>query len=395
MRERLRDGTAVSVTDLGTLGGRPPSRSPPTFICPPALSSRMDRRALLSLVATGAASLAGCGSPEAETETETPTPNDGTTVDPTRTPEQERVERRLAVWNPTPDPVFTTVVVTRDGRDVYFENIDLLPGERTISRMTVPLGETTVLVETDTGIRAESAWTVDGVGEGIEVVLGREGAAFWNRLSCAPNEPCSIAREGDAADLPLLGDGSGRWYAPAGVVVENPGPEATARLRVDLYDSTLLDQTYRIPNQTRLSVPITYRTGDYRVVVETDERRIDTPWPVPDEPTKYVDTGSGVAGCGPANTTLTVLNRDDSAHRLSLRVESDSDVFEDVFTLDAGESRELVPTTESGVKRVVGRLETDAEFTGTWWSCPPRGPATVVIDATGTPSLVTTGPKPG
>ncbi|WP_411967194.1 hypothetical protein [Haloferax sp. YSSS75] len=354
----------------------------------------MDRRTLLSLVATGMAGLAGCGSPEDETETETPTPEEGTQP-PTTTPPAERVERELSVWNPTPDPVFTTVVVARDGRDVYFDTVDLVPGERNTSRVTVPLGATDVLVETDTGIRARSGWTVDGVGDGLEVVLGREGAEFWGRVACHPSRECSVADGGEAADLPLVGDGSGRWYAPAGLVVENSGDETNARLRVSLSGVTLLDRTYRIPTQTRLSVPVTYRTGTYDVVLETDEQTVETEWPVPAEPTKYIDTQSGSVGCGPANTTLTVANQDDEPHRLTVRVESDGETFEQSIELAAGEARDLVPVVESGPKQVFARLETGAEASGTWWSCPPRGPASVVVDATGSVALATAGPKPG
>ncbi|WP_416840468.1 hypothetical protein [Haloferax sp. DFSO52] len=355
----------------------------------------MNRRALLSLVAASATGLAGCGSPEGETETETPTPEGGTTPETATTRVEERVERQLSVWNPTPNPVFTTVVVMRDGRDVYFDNVDLVPGGRVTSRVAVPRGETEIVVETDTGIRARSPWTVDDSGDGLEVVLGRETAEFWGRVTCNPSRECAIATGGETENLPLVGDGSGRWYAPAGIVVENPGSETTARLQVDLFGSVLFDRTYRIPSQTRLAVPVTYRTGTYGVVLETDEIVVETTWPVPDEPTKYVDTQSGDFGCGPANTTLTLANFDDEPHQLSVRVESASDTFDEQFDLDAGESRDIVPFVESGPKQVVAQIETGAEVTGTWWSCPPRGPASVVVDATGSLALRAEGPKPG
>ena len=391
----------------------------------------MDRRTLLSLVAAGATGLAGCGSPGGETETvtETPTPEEGTEPQ-TTTPAAERVERELSLWNPTPDPVFTTVVVTRGGRDIYFDTVDLIPGERNTSRVSVPLGATEVLVETDAGIRARSEWTVDGVGDGLEVVLGRDDAEFWGRVACHPSRDCSVADGGEASDLPLVGDGSGRWYAPAGVVVENPGDEMGARLRVGLSGATLLDRTYRIPSQTRLSVPVTYRTGTYRVVLETDAQTVETEWSVPAEPTKYIDTQSGAVGCGPANTTLTIANRDDEPHQLALRIESegeasdgeasdgeasdgeasdreasdgeasDGGAFERRFDLEPGEVREIVPTTESGPKRVTasidgGRERDGSALTETWWSCPPRGPASVVVDATGSLTFAAAGPKPG
>ncbi|ELZ66144.1 hypothetical protein C457_15250 [Haloferax prahovense DSM 18310] len=359
----------------------------------------MERRTLLSLLAGGLAGLAGCGTPEWETET--PTPEEGTDA-PIETPTTEaRVERSLTLWNPTPDPVFTTVVGVRDDRDVFFENRDLLPGERAGLSVAVPTGETAVLVETDTGLRARSTWTVDAAFEGLEVVLGRGSAEFWRTVSCDARGECSLAAatpdDGPRIDLPLVGDGSSRWYAPAGVVVENPGPETTARLRIDLGNTVLVDQAYRVPSGARLSIPVTYRSGDYRVAVETDERRVETGWPVPDEPTKYVDVSSGATGCGPSNTTLTIANRDDEPHRLSLRVDAASgdESFDRVLALAPGEVRELVPVTTSGAHAVSASLETGAAVSGTWWSCPPRGPASVVVDATGTVSLRVAGPQPG
>ncbi|AFK19931.1 hypothetical protein E6P09_00470 [Haloferax mediterranei ATCC 33500] len=370
----------------------------------------MDRRTLLSLVAAGVTGGAGCGTPEVETVT--PTPEAETqppTATRTRTPES-RVERTLTIWNPTPMPVFTTVVGTRNDRDVFFENRDLLAGERTMATVAVPLGDTEVLVETDTGVRARSTWTVETHFDGFAVVLGLETTAFWHTVSCDPRGECALGASSNsdiesAVELPLVGDGLSRWYAPAGVVVENSGPKTTARLRIDFRDTVLVDRRYRLPARTQLTVPVTYRTGTYRVVVETDERTVDTTWSVPDEPTKYIDSTSGKTGCGPANTTLMVDNRDDEPHRLRLRVNSKGNVFDrvdstgEVFdrVLDLGpdETRELVPVATSGSYHVTATLETGAEVSGTWWSCPPRGPASVVVDATGSPSLTAAGPQPG
>ncbi len=106
---------------------------------------------------------------------------------------------------------------------------------------------------------------------------------------------------------------------------------------------------------------------------------------------------SGTTGCGPANTTLTVANRDDEPHRLSLRVaaERGGESFDRTLALDPGEVRGIVPVTTSGGHAVSATLETGAAVSGTWWSCPPRGPASVVIDATGTVSLRAAGPQPG
>ncbi|ELY33413.1 MerP protein [Haloferax volcanii] len=69
--------------------------------------------------------------------------------------------------------------------------------------------------------------------------------------------------------------------------------------------------------------------------------------------------------------------------------------FDRTLALDPDEARELVPVTTSGPHAVSVSLETGAATSGTWWSCPPRGPASVVVDATGTVSLRAAGPQPG
>jgi hypothetical protein len=50
-----------------------------------------------------------------------------------------------------------------------------------------------------------------------------------------------------------------------------------------------------------------------------------------------------------------------------------------------------VPVDESGRYEVGMRLDGGSETRATWWSCPPNGPATVVVDATGRVSLQQTG----
>ncbi|WP_396611676.1 hypothetical protein ACH9L7_15990 [Haloferax sp. S1W] len=354
----------------------------------------MDRRTLLSLVAGGITVVAGCSMPGSQAETGTPTPEAGPEA-PTTAPPKERLGQRLTVWNPTPTPVFATVVGMRATTDVFFRNLDLLPGERTSSRIDVPLADLSVLVETDTGIREEATWRVAESLDGIEVVVNRSGAEFWRAVTCSGDGACGLAEDGEDVDLPLVGDGLSRWYAPAALIVENPGPRTDVRVRVDLRDATLIDRRFRLPAGTRLSIPVTYRTGNYQVRIETGERAIDVLWRVPDEPAKYVDATSGVSGCGPANTTLTVANRDDTAHRLSLHIETESGVFDRVIDLTAGEVRDLVPVVESGPHRVHASVETGASVSGTWWSCPPRGPATLAVDATGNLSLTAAGPQPG
>ncbi|WP_410766553.1 hypothetical protein [Haloferax sp. DFSO60] len=356
----------------------------------------MNRRALLTLLAAGTTGLAGCGTPNGETDT--PTPETGTPEE-TATPQEERIRQQLTLWNPTPDPVFVTSVGIRDGDDVFFENADLLPGERRDRWVSVPEADLEVLIETDTGLRTSSTWAVDPLMDGFEVVVERDAIEFWQRVSCSPTDGCALDMGGDSDDLPLVGDGQSRWYAPAGVVIENPGPETTIQLAIDWYDNPILNRSYRLPTETRLGVPVTYRTGIYRVAVETDDQSIETQWPVPDEPSKYIDVGSGNVGCGPANSTLTVANRDDVPHRITIEIDIDTEggeeTVEETLDLEPGEVQSFVPVSTSGRHEVSARLENGAEISNSWWSCPPRGPASLVIDATGNVSLSVSGPQPG
>lgn len=342
----------------------------------------MDRRALLASLT---AALAGCpASPEG-------VELDGSSPTPTRTPASTPTPagppvgpQRVTVRNTTSRPEFVTVVVEADGRTFFVESLDLPSGTQLTFGDVVARGGTyAVLVETDGGTRTRYRWRVEEGLDGLVVTLA-DGISFWRTARCRPG--CALATGGERPDLPLVGDGSLRWYGAAGVVLRNPRDGAVAvDLGVDLDGETILRHGYRVPPGSQVVVPVTFRSGEYRVRVGVDGRTLEREWPVPEMPQRYVTLADPVDfGCGPANTVIRADNRDGERHRLRMVVRRDGGVrFDETFELAPGGTREVEPVSESGRYEV--RFETDAgaSLEGTWWTCPPRGPGSVLISATG------------
>jgi hypothetical protein len=253
---------------------------------------------------------------------------------------------------------------------------------------------------------------------------------------------------GTAGDLPLIGDGTGRWYAPASLRLDNP-TETDREVGVavdgdDPSEAGLLDYRYLVPRNTGLTVPLAYRSGRYTVRVTDGDVTRRTRWPVPEVPVRYVTLGPGppAYGCGPAVTTLRVSNLDGDPHRVTVTVVGTADggagrgdggtdgtgdgtvsptgsdarsptdavgttstapsegpgpdrTTTETFDLAPEADAEFVPFVESGRYEVEAVLDTGRSDRATWWACPPRGPATVVVDATGAVTVRAGGPSPG
>ncbi|WP_152039767.1 hypothetical protein [Salinigranum salinum] len=351
----------------------------------------LPRRGLLALVATG---LAGCGGFAGGGGGEGEPDGDGNQV-----ARRTTTRRTNAPATPTGPPVspqsisignthatteFVTVAVEFAGETVFVESRELVSGERhTLEDVLATGGTYDVVVETADGDRTTYRWDVIAELDGLAVTLA-DGIDVVRTVRCEPGVDCAVEAGGDRLDAPLVGDGTGRWYAPAQVVLTNPGPPTEATLAVSLFGRTLLDVRYRIERETQIVVPLTYRSGTYRVVVETPDGRVDDDWHVPEEPSQVVDVSTLDVGCGPANTAMRVENRDDATHVVDVGVERNGvERFAGRYALDPGERREVVPVSDSG--RYVVRLRVDggAEETRTWWSCPPQGPVTVTVDGTG------------
>ena len=332
------------------------------------------RRPFLALLVGG---VAGCGG---RSDGSTPTAR----ATPQPTPSAATAQS-ITVGNSHATAEFVTVAVDRGETAVFVESHELVPGERrTFGSVSLSPGAYTVVVETGTGARATYRWHVDDALDGLSVTLA-SGIDFVRTVRCAGD--CPVRTDGTGV-TPLVGDGSGRWYAPAQVVLTNPEAETTAALTVALGDETLVDTRYRLPRDTQVVVPLTYRTGTYQVAVETPVGRVAGEWLVPEEPSRIVDVSTLDVGCGPANTELRVENADDVAHTVDVAVERDGRrLFHATYTLDAGARRAVVPVDGSGRYDVQVRLDDGATTTRTWWACPPHGPATVDVDATGRASL--------
>lgn len=329
--------------------------------------------------------VAGCGERRVGEATrgqrdETPASTQSTT---NTIPEGPRVApQSVTLRNTRSDPVFVTVAVERNGESVFVESRQLVPGEQyTAGGVLATAGTYDVVVEAADGTRSGYEWDVVEGLDGLAVTL-TDGFDFIRTVRCGPD--CAPLRAGETLGEPLVGDGSGRWYAPAEVVLANPGAARTVSLTVALYGETLVDARYRIREETRIVVPLSYRSGRYDVSVETDRERVAGEWLVPQEPTRVVDLSMGTMGCGPANTELRVENADDQSHAVRVAVEREGTVrFEDRFELASGEQRAVVPVDASGRYDVRVRVDGGSEQVGEWWACPPTGPARVLVDGTG------------
>ncbi|SFR51596.1 hypothetical protein [Halogeometricum limi] len=352
-----------------------------------------NRRRLLGAVATlGSVGLAGCNALVGSGGEETSKGRDGTARSETTTKRRpngrgEALEQTVSVGNPNATDAYVTVVVTDESdRTVFVESAALTPGERRPLDASIPeSGSYRVLAETSDGRRETFEWTSDERLDGFSLTVLPDGFDFWRVAWC---RDCALGR-GASDDVPLPGDGSGRWYAPASLVLENPETVVrTARVEVELDDATLVDGAYEVPAGTQVEVPITYRSGEYRVRVELDESVVAESWTVPGQPSLFVDVRDATTGCGPANSELTVVNYDDKTHAVDVRIESgDEELFAERWTLGADESTSVVPVSSSGRYGVRVQIDDADPFYSVWWSCPPRGAAAVVVDASGGGSL--------
>jgi hypothetical protein len=350
------------------------------------------RRALLGALSTlGAAALAGCDAlPDGSGDAGRTADGAGGDATPAGGEAAEATpgapfEQTVVVRNPNATDAYVTVAVeSRSGATAFVRSLELTPGEWRPVRAELPEpGAYRVVAEAAGGDRATFDWVADERLDGCSVTL-RDGAFdFWRTAVCRGD--CGLAASAVDDAIPLVGDGEGRWYAPASVVLENPDPSGRrARVAVELDGEAVLTETYEVPARTQVEVPVTYRSGDYRVRVETEGATVADSWSVPHQPSLFVDLRERATGCGPANSELTLVNYDDVEHTVTVQVASDEEgLFADRWTLAPEERTSVVPVSSSGRYEVRVQIDEADPFVTVWWSCPPRGPATLVLDATG------------
>jgi hypothetical protein len=353
------------------------------------------RDAVAGLTTAGLAGLAGCAglldwgggtdaadpAPTAADDADPdPEPSTGDAVDP----------QSVTLTNATGRERYVTVVVTEpvDGgeRVALVRSVRLAPGQRRVYTNAVErAGDYRVVVETADGGRTERGWRVVAGGDGLEATVVDGGFAVWPTVRCGPD--CTVATVGRAADLPLVGDGNGYWYAPASVVVRAAGRPRRVDLRVSLRDRTILAAGYELPADTQVRVPLTYRSGRYAVEVSTaDGLGARSEWYVPHEPARVVAVGEDLLfGCGAAAPRLRVANGGADARRVDVAVtRPDGTVaYRDGFDLAAG-AREVVSAV-----RDTGRYVVDVDVAGggtargVWWACPLHAAVDVTVGARG------------
>jgi hypothetical protein len=386
----------------------------------------MDRRALLGALATGATGgLAGCSAlpdvdglgsldedtPERATRTPRPTPA-GPAV-----PEQT-----IEVANDRRESIYLTVVVVApggsssespstdeereesdsptgavdpdatagpdDARTVFVDSATIPAGrEATFPGVLRTAGDYEVVLETADGERVTHDWRVTDTFDGLSVSLG-EGVTFRNAVRCGPDCSLSVGGEsGDAGDLPLIGDGSGRWYSPATLIVTNPtATDREVGLRLSLREETLFDYRYVVPATSQLTLPVSYRSGAYDLRISPERAgTIDDVWRVPEVMERHVTLGESVAlGCGRATAELRFRNGDRDRRAIAVTIRQAGErLYRGTVNLEPSERQTLSPVPGSGRYEVSLRSDSGSQTTETWWACPPHGPAEIRLDSAG------------
>jgi hypothetical protein len=386
----------------------------------------MDRRALLAALATGAAGgLAGCSALRDAAPF-----GDAQTARPTRTPRPPPTgpavpPQTIEVANDRAESVYLTVVVVApgdesapagsgddadsgptesdsptegvdpdttaapaDARTVYVDSATVPPArEATFPDVVDTGGDYAVVVETADGERATHDWRVTETFDGLAVGLA-DGVTFRDAARCDPD--CALALDGEtgaAGDLPLIGDGSGRWYSPATLIVTNPTDrDREVGLRLSLRGETLLDYRYAVPASSQLTLPTSYRSGAYdlRVAPESGDTVAEV-WRVPEMMERHVTLGESVAlGCGRATAELRFRNGDRDRRAVAVTVRQAGErLYRGTVNLGPGERQTLSPVPGSGRYEVSLRSDSGSQTTETWWACPPHGPAEVRLDSAG------------
>ncbi|KTG09121.1 hypothetical protein AUR64_15095 [Haloprofundus marisrubri] len=378
----------------------------------------MRRRRLLGLLAAGSVGVSGCGETSRHTDetpkrrrpsdTEGPYRGAGATLEGTR---------GVRIRNAGVDERYVTLAIDALGRvggasqstrtEVFSTSETLSRAATVVYPALVASADTyRLFVETADGERTVYDWVVDGARSDLDVALDESGVRFTPTVTCTPTcSPLSLSPSPEAFDGP---EGSGGVDSHEMVdrerdaTAEAFGPAPSFRLdnraagwqtvRLSLASSPETTQTtvsrYRIPPSSRLVIPVERRTGSLSVTLDTDTASAERTWPViVPHLTATVDDEQVTFGCDLDGGRCHVVNDDDGAHGLRIRVEPLSDrtrPTERYYRLESSES-----TTETGLFDRLGPfslvVETDDGSCQhhSWLTCPTVGPWYVVVGGDG------------
>ncbi len=298
---------------------------------------------------------------------------------------------------------FVTVAVYDGDRPVLSRTFEVTANARVaVADALAAPGAYRVVVETVDGGRATYDWRVTADAGDLEVVVAdgssgerrvarpseappteraasaasrepseSDGVTFWEVMDCAPS--CPAAREGTGGPLPYKSTATAR--EPAVLVVANgtAEPRSVQIAVADLY-GTVLDYEYEVSARTRLRVPVTGAAGVYAVSVRAGGEHREYDWHVPEIERLRVRVGDGLrVDCGDATGTLRLVNRDDRAHDLTVRVrDGDEVVFERTVRMASGGERTISDAVAgSGRHTIEASTAEGASATADWWVCPP------------------------
>lgn len=339
------------------------------------------REVLASVAAVGAAGLSGCTT---LWEFGRSSPSPTATRRPVSLPYGDGLEtpRDLVVTNRGDRPQYVTVSVWAGERNLFVDSRDVDAGAtvRHPNLIGGP-GDYRVVVERSTGPRAVYHWAVGAGRQDLHVRVA-DAVSFVQDLRCAPG-CAAIESTGEAAGWPYTAGADRSMSYPATVYLENRAADArTATLRLGHEGESVLDYRYVVASDERVVLPGIRASGEYRVDLAAGEHTARFDWPVRAgaELSGYVGPESVALDCGPANTSLTLVNSREESHALTVSIRDDRRVrYAAQISLFAGERRTIGPVDEPGRYRLHVNTEYGIATTEPWVVCSPLAGTTVRI----------------
>jgi hypothetical protein len=390
----------------------------------------VNRRRLLGLVGTAATpglavGLAGCnalregrsaaereraGGESGGGETATgPDPDAGATT--ARLPYDEGpavTPRGITVRNVAETTAYLTLAVETTAGEQVFVTSERLGGRRFVGYddLVAAEGEYRVVVETAAGKRAETTWRVTDSQGDLGVTVG-DGVTIQQTVRCAPD--CALARGGTAVGYPASDfDPRGRRDDTTLRVVNPAAGGATGtRIRIGTDDRPVLDYRYDHPAGVTVELPVPQYAGELPITITAGDRERRFDWRPQVTPSLRAILADSIRfRCGVGNRTLRVVNPDDAASEVAVRVfpadagsgsdgeratesanESEDPLFAETVTVGPSSSVERDDIVASAGRYRVEVAVGGETVEAMWETCPPRGALGVVVGETGVSSV--------